>query len=418
MQENQSITQNPFFYTVLAFSLFISTRQFYRKYKDSFFHTSSFYDSYNNFFTKINKTLYFGLYDDKDNKDNKISNSATNNQIEVNIQKKKEIKYEDKYLEQFRAKNKEYEFTEKETKRMEEITENEYKTTKNNYEKRYTEINTKIQKIKNEIPLLEKMLPNEFYGTYFDNDSDDEYNYVNEHSLKGEFINNKHELWKQYEEELALLEKHINDDVTIRTDSANYAKNSIIETRINNLKGCFVMEYTPLGNVLMLYNKERTTFSYYSDSTIPYRFLEVVSRKFVNMFDCRPIFVDMEEEIKKYGIKMEEEKKKKEELLINELGKNNDSNKSTKNVFAKMKNYNKPNGKVNNAPPPKSSIPNTNLKNETNQVSLKEEANRYTYEGKISTFNILKKVERKVVDKKYNISFSDFKKLNMDKIKL
>ena len=42
---------------------------------------------------------------------------------------------------------------------------------------------------------------------------------------------------------------------------------------------------------------------------------------------------------------------------------------------------------------------------------LKENANRYTYEGKLSTFNMLKKVERKVVDKKYGMSFADFKKI-------
>jgi len=45
---------------------------------------------------------------------------------------------------------------------------------------------------------------------------------------------------------------------------------------------------------------------------------------------------------------------------------------------------------------------------------LKENANRYTYEGKISTFNLLKKVEKKVVDKKYGLTFSDFKKMKLN----
>ena len=83
----------------------------------------------------------------------------------------------------------------------------------------------------------------------------------------------------------------------------------------------------------------------------------------------------------------------------------------TKNVFAKFKTYNKEagSGRVNKAPPPKNSIPNKQqLTNE--KVLLKEKSNHYTREGKLSNVNILKKVDRKVVDKKYAMSFADFKK--------
>ena len=44
------------------------------------------------------------------------------------------------------------------------------------------------------------------------------------------------------------------------------------------------------------------------------------------------------------------------------------------------------------------------------KILLKDEANRFSYEGKIINFNFLKKVERKIVDKKYALSFADFKK--------
>jgi len=42
---------------------------------------------------------------------------------------------------------------------------------------------------------------------------------------------------------------------------------------------------------------------------------------------------------------------------------------------------------------------------------VKEKANRYSYEGKMANYSFLKKVDRKVVDKQYSISFSEFKKL-------
>jgi hypothetical protein len=69
------------------------------------------------------------------------------------------------------------------------------------------------------------------------------------------------------------------------------------------------------------------------------------------------------------------------------------------------------------AAPPKNSIPNKQLtpEQENEKILLKEKANRYTYEGKISNFNFLKKVERKIVDKKYAMTFADFKKMKQDK---
>jgi hypothetical protein len=72
----------------------------------------------------------------------------------------------------------------------------------------------------------------------------------------------------------------------------------------------------------------------------------------------------------------------------------------------------------NKAKKQKNSIPNTKVtENNTNEkVLLKENANRYSYEGKLSNFNFLKKVDRKVVDKKYGMTFADFKRLQEEKM--
>jgi hypothetical protein len=56
-----------------------------------------------------------------------------------------------------------------------------------------------------------------------------------------------------------------------------------------------------------------------------------------------------------------------------------------------------------------------NTKNET--LLLKENANRYTWEGRVVNFSILKKVDRKTVDKKYALSFADFKQMEQNKDK-
>ena len=88
-------------------------------------------------------------------------------------------------------------------------------------------------------------------------------------------------------------------------------------------------------------------------------------------------------------------------------------------MFAKFKSYNKESGTghVNIAAPPKNSIPNNKVTstNSNEKVLLKENANRYSYEGKLSNFNFLKKTDRKVVDKKYGMTFADFKRLQEER---
>jgi hypothetical protein len=44
-------------------------------------------------------------------------------------------------------------------------------------------------------------------------------------------------------------------------------------------------------------------------------------------------------------------------------------------------------------------------------ILLKDKANRYTYEGKFANFSFLKKVDRKAVNKKFAMTFADFKKM-------
>jgi hypothetical protein len=128
----------------------------------------------------------------------------------------------------------------------------------------------------------------------------------------------------------------------------------------------------------------------------------------------------MEEELELAEKKMEKEMKEKEEEEKKEKErKENKINISEKkNVFAKFKSYNKEGttGRVNVGVPPKNSIPVTKEQNKE-KILLKEKANCYTYEGKLVNFSFLKKVDRKVVDKKYSLSFADFKKLQINNIK-
>jgi len=170
------------------------------------------------------------------------------------------------------------------------------------------------------------------------------------------------------------------------------------EKTIKELNNTFVMEMTPLGNVLMTYDFKRESFTYYSDNTIPYRFLETIARKYVKQFNCKILFIDLAEEFKLA----------KERILANMAGNGESKEGSEKvpsaNVFAKLKNYNKLNTNSHNLSKQSQISKNIN-------ITIKEKTNRYTYEGKLANFSFLKKVDKKLVDKKYTLKFSDFKKI-------
>ena len=335
-------------------------------------------------------------------------------------------KYEDKFLDAIRKMNNEFIFDEKE----QELESNKFdeflSLAQEEHKKKVIDIKDKISSIEREIE-IQKSGDDFFNVKYSENNTDDETS--SEDSL------NKNAIKSMTEERLALgnvlVELESNNEINI-DDLHLKARKFVIDERLDKLKNSFIMEKTPLGNVLMLYNNKRGSFEYYSDNTIPYRYLETVSRKYVKTFGCRPIYCDMEEELKNYEKKLEEKEREKEEKqelekrILEEKRILDEKNMSVtvvaepkKNVFAKFKSYNKEagTGHVNIAAPPKNSIPNNKVTESVSdeKVLLKENANRYSYEGKLSNFNFLKKVDRKIVDKKYAMTFADFKRLQEEK---
>ena len=176
------------------------------------------------------------------------------------------------------------------------------------------------------------------------------------------------------------------------------------------------MEKTPIGNAIMFYNNSKSSFEYYSDSTLPYRYLEVIARKYVITYKCKQIFVDMEQEIKEAEKKLEEKKKKAEHEKQKQEEEKISGNSSTKtekpakNVFAKFKNYNKDNS-IRVAAVPLDRPSSAKQTKPQEEKVIKENANRFSFEGKLANFNFLKKIDRKVVDKRYAVSFAEFKKM-------
>ena len=204
-------------------------------------------------------------------------------------------------------------------------------------------------------------------------------------------------------------------------------KSPLTDEKINSLNTSIIIENTPKGNVLMFWDNKRETFTYYADNSIPYYILEVVSRKYVIVNDCSVLYINMKDELDIAERKFKNAPKSTTTSDNNIVDENNsaannssvDNNKiPSSSVFAKFKNYNKDNNKsssivldstkkVENSNNSKNSR-GVNISNKED-IFIKEKANRYSYEGKLNNYSFLKKVDKKLINKKYKVSFTEFK---------
>ena len=343
---------------------------------------------------------------------------------------KKSEKFEDKYLEKFKTLPNEFEFypydENEETKLREhiKIVHEEYRritmeniqfmieTTKNKlketFEKNDLDNNSRDKKVyfvemvsefkciedcKNGCPCCNSYIEEEY-----------------ENIIKQNGIQKYIETIEQTINELNDELKEIENTYIIEEELQKSVYQNMKENKIKNLINNYVIEATPLGNVALRYNSEKESFEYFSNNSMPYRYLEPVARKYVITFKCKPLFIDLEEELKHAQEKANEQKVNQEEAN-KEIAK--------KTVFAKLKDYNK-NATKDNSRPQHNNMPvpshlKSLLPTAPEKLLLKEKANRYTWEGRYSDFNPLKKIDRKIVDKKYSMTFADFKKMQESK---
>ena len=152
---------------------------------------------------------------------------------------------------------------------------------------------------------------------------------------------------------------------------------------LEQFKNKIIIENTPRGNILLYFNFETEVFDYYCDKKdIPYLYLETVARKYVTQYNCKQIFVNMADELKKDS----------PEIIKQSVPDNKQINQIVqKTPFAEYKKYNKNISRGN--------------KNDTKKYILKENSNRYSYCGKISEYSFLKDHYYKNT----KMTFADFK---------
>jgi len=210
----------------------------------------------------------------------------------------------------------------------------------------------------------------------------------------------------------ALINSNNNDDDKDKelTDEEKYINkyydkfNSIVsddidEDRVKELKKSILYEDTPRGRVILYYDFEKESFVYYCDTKdMPYTFLETVARKYVTINNCKKIMVDMKEELKLAQDKIAEEK------VVNVRAPravNTDTSKGKKDMFASFKSYNRKG----------TGGSNSNTLNK--KFVLCQNANRYSYLGKIIDYSFLDKTGYQPLQKiKEAMDYASFKKMS------
>ena len=182
--------------------------------------------------------------------------------------------------------------------------------------------------------------------------------------------------------------EHFNNELSNNsTDcSLNYEK----------LKDIFIKEDTPAGVIYLNYNIDYESFDYYTNKTIPYKYLDTVARKYMIDNNCKELNVDIYNEIlKKKEQHNQAEKLKKEEQLKREekLKKEKEEGLLDSSdddcVFVKFKSYN---------------VKKENVK----QDLIKQNTNKFRKIGSIYDYLNRDNNENKTQNKQ--LSFSDYKK--------
>ena len=441
------------FSNVLMVSYFLGMCFILNELKRKYNFPQRLFDFYNFYeFICENNPLLLNYYDTDNNTDNNTHNNLDKTILKEDILpsfKKGEL-FENKYLEKYKKFPNKYIFNDFELNEEKQIYESlitKYNDKKTNAIKEIQSELTKVEELQRifnenrsiniirkddkydyEVNDFAKKQLQQYFGIDDDNDDDiDNYETITEtsESMDENDENSANKLYVKFLDEkqsflklLQIKQKEEIMDEAVREEAHNIIINKKLDKYIDN----YVLEYTPLGNVYMRYNNDKKSFEYFSNNTIPYRYLEVIGRKYVMTFWCKPIFINLEEELKKAEEKYDEDKKKKENVS---LEKQIIVTSDPKQIFAQLKNYNKDtkektirpmkNRTNNSVLPPqiKANLPNVN--NSSEKQLLKEYANRYTWEGRLTNFSPLKKIDKKVVDKHLTVSYADYKKMILKK---
>ena len=203
--------------------------------------------------------------------------------------------------------------------------------------------------------------------------------------LREIITNERNKLEKDSNKLINLKEK---TEEILNVELKEESHSNMIDNKLNGFINNYIIENTPVGNVIMRFNNNKKSFEYYSNHSVPYRYLEPIGRKYVLTYRCKDIFVNMDEEIEKAN-------------KLNEIKKNEKKNENK--IFKLLDKSLIQNNKVEMSQNRNSQT----IINPINNIDMIiKNANRYTWEGTFCDFKIIKTEKKSNANK---ISFKEFK---------
>ena len=161
------------------------------------------------------------------------------------------------------------------------------------------------------------------------------------------------------------------------------------EEDVKSLKNNVLYEMTPKGRIVMYYDFEKESFIYHCDTKdVPYLYLETVARKYALTYHCKKIVVDIKKELE-VARETSVANETKTKMLVGV--------KAADSLFASFKSYNR-----------KGSGGSKTL---NRKFILRQNANRYSYGGKVNEFPFIKTKEYKIQKPMEKMDYETFKKL-------
>lgn len=161
------------------------------------------------------------------------------------------------------------------------------------------------------------------------------------------------------------------------------------EEGVKSLQNSVLYEMTPKGRIIMYYNFEKESFIYHCDTKdVPYLYLETVARKYALTYHCKKIVVDIKKELEVARETSIVNENNKSKILV---GVKADS------LFATFKSYNRKGS--------------GGSKTINKKFILRQNANRYSYGGKVNEFPFIKTNDYKLEKPMEKMDYETFKKL-------
>ena len=168
----------------------------------------------------------------------------------------------------------------------------------------------------------------------------------------------------------------------------------ISEEKIQEIDKVFVKDELPFwGETVMTYNHDFHGYYYFNDKggSIPYKMLGTVARKFVTLFNCKNLYVNIEDELEISKAILKE--------INNRLSMTNQENNDDE-FFVKKK------------------VKNNLSTEKANEYLVKGNFIKFKYKGKISDCDLIntkKELNEKKKESVLKIDFETFKKMSLEK---